>query len=142
MPRTIGIMLAVTAALYLVSLGNAISASDAPMGRTDAVLLSAGGLWFALTCLCTLAGAVNGIPRWAQAAGIVLLPLAAAGSFAGLDLFSRQEVWAIAVPILLPLVIALWAAWPWLPRLHGALSLAPMSVLAWGGVVAFQALRC
>lgn len=63
-----------------------------------------------------------------------MLPLAAAAYFAGLDLFSHQALWAIGVPILLPPLIALWAAWPWLTRLHGAISLARMSVLAWGAV--------
>jgi hypothetical protein len=133
LPNAIAIMLVAAAMLYCAMLGRIATGTTSGAG-SDSFLLLFAALWIDLTLLCAVSDLVAPMPRWVPMLSIVLLPLAGAAIFPAVAMGSL----ALAVPVLLPPLIALASAWPWLQRWHGVLPAPPAVGLCWAAVTALS----
>jgi hypothetical protein len=85
-----------------------------------------------LAILVAVGGVMGDLPRWAGIAAVFLLPLSGVATFVAIDMCSRRIKWAIAFPVVLPLLIALDAVWTRMPRFQAAMSAKWMSTGLWG----------
>jgi hypothetical protein len=94
---------------------------------TNAVLV---GLWFVLALMLVGGGMGGEMPLWAAALAVFLVPLSGVGAYSafthGFDQFPK-----VLVPALLPPLIAFYAFWARLPRLHVVLPAQPTSIVTW-----------
>src|SRR2546421_12003218 len=104
---------------------------DASFGQAIASLLFTAALWIALAALLIAAGVMGEIPRWVAFGAVFLLPLAGVATFTAIDMCSRHIKWAIVFPIVLPLLVAVYAVWVRLPACRAAISVEPMSAGVW-----------
>lgn len=133
------VLLVIVCVLYLVMLSG-ISFStgdggDAAIGRAIASLFFTIGLWIALAVLLIAAGVMGEMPRWASLIAVVLLPLAGVATFTAIDMCSRHIKWAVIFPIVLPLLVAVYAVWVRTAKLRAAISAEVMSVVVWALVL-------
>lgn len=82
------------------------------------------GLWVVLALMLLIGGTRGEMPRWTMVVAVFLIPLS---GIAAVSALMRDD---LIVPALLPPVIALYAIWARLPRLHAALPAQPTSVVA------------
>jgi len=132
------LLLAITVVLYLAMLGTTSFSSgggDAAFGRAMASLFFTVGLWIALAVLVVVGSIMGAMPRWAGIIAIVLLPLSGVATFAAIDMCSRHIKWAIAFPVVLPLLIAASTLWGRVPKFRAAISMKRMSAAIWALVL-------
>ena len=137
----------IAAALLLVvacflDLGMMGSISD--LGSTDPAGRGMGlgfgemfglALWILLGILL-IVGAVKGeMPIWAAIAAVILVPASAIAAAFATEFIEYHTGWQILVPALLPPLIAFYAMWALLPRIHGALPPIMTSAIVWGAVL-------
>jgi len=108
---------------------------DAAFGQAVESLFATIGLWIALVVLLIAAGVSGEMRRWAIFAAVFLMPFSGAATFAAIDMCSRHIKWAIVFPLVLPLVIAVYALWIRLPRLRAIASAEHASTVAWALVL-------
>ena len=99
-------------------------------------------LWIVLAVLLLLAR--KAIPGWAMACLVVLVPLSAIAAAVAIGLHSESGGLVVAVPYLLPPLVAFYAAWGRFPGLQAMLTAdaasgAIVAVLALGTVAPFVA---
>jgi hypothetical protein len=133
-PRAIVILLALAVLLYLGVLSR-VTAVAGP--SKDTLLLPFGGLWIDLMLLLAIADLTMRTPRWSPLLSVMLLPLAGAALFAAIAMAPQAHA-VLAVPILLPPIIALAALWPWLSQWHARMPLRRMLALCWSAVIALS----
>ena len=75
------------------------------------------------------------MPQWVRFVAVFLLPLAGIATFTAIDMCSRHIKWAIAFPIVLPLLVAIYAVWVRFPRYRAAIPIEPMSAAIWALVL-------
>jgi hypothetical protein len=93
-------------------------------------------LWIVLAILVFRRGGNSQkMPPQALVAAAILLPLSGVAAIYATDLYASYAGWAIAVPALLPPLIALYAIWARLPALHAALPVRVITPAAWGAIL-------
>ena len=135
-------VLAITFALYaamLSSISFSAGGGDAAFGKAIASLFFTVGLWIALAVLLAVGGLMGKMPRSAAIVAVFAIPLAGVATFVAIDMCSRHIKWAVAFPIVLPLLVALYALWARVPRFRVAVAATPMSIGVWGLVLVLSA---
>src|ERR1043165_9421647 len=133
-PVGILIMLVIAAALYVAMLSTitfSTGPGDASFGQAIASLMATAGLWIALSVLLVIGAMMGEMPRWARFAAVFLVPFSGAATFTAIDMCSRHIKWAIVFPVVLPLLIAVYAMWARFPALRAAIPGEPMSAAIW-----------
>jgi hypothetical protein len=128
------LLVAVACGLYIAILVNAAT----PLGRGEAAFSDAVAslfltvaLWIVLALLLVNGGLMGEMPRWSAIVAVMLVPLSGVAAFVAIDMCSRHMQWAIAFPATLPLLIAAYAMWARLPRLHALLPSSAISLATW-----------
>lgn len=132
------LLLAVVAVLYVAMLGTitfSAGGGDAAFGRAMASVFATTGLWIALVVLLVAAGVSGEMPRWAIFVAVFLVPFSGAATFAAIDMCSRHIAWAVVFPVVLPVLIAVYAFWIRMPRLRAVVSAERASTVAWALVL-------
>jgi hypothetical protein len=140
-PYGMFVLLAIVGVLYVMMLSTisfSTGVGDASFGQAIASLFFTVGLWIALTVLIVAGGVMGSMPRSAVIAAIVLLPLSGVATFSAIDMCSRHFKWAVVFPVLLPILIAVYALWARLPRFRAAVPDKQMSIGTWGAVLALS----
>ena len=138
MPIGTFVLLAVAGVLYLAMLGSlsGLNETDA-MGRGMSLGFGAifgVALWLVLAVLLLVA-AINGrMPDAGKIGAAILLPLSAIAASVAIDLYGNRADWALAVPLLLPLLIMFYALWMRMPSLQLKLHPLPTTAII-GGLV-------
>lgn len=136
------VVLAIACALYLAMLSSisfSAGRGDASFGEAIASFLFTVGVWVALAVLLIVGGVMGEMPRWSAMIAVILLPLAGVATFVAIDMCSRHIKWAVAFPIVLPLLVALYALWARTPKFRAAVAATPMSIGVWGLVFVLSA---
>lgn len=132
------VVLAIACALYLAMLSSisfSAGRGDASFGQAIASLFFTTGVWIALAVLLIVAGVVGEMPRWAAMIAVILLPLAGVATFVAIDMCSRHIKWAVVFPVILPLLVAIYAVWLRTAKLRAAISAEVMSTAVWALVL-------
>jgi hypothetical protein len=132
------LLLAVACGFYVAMLGSisfSTGVGEASFGQAIASLFFTLGLWIALAVLLIAAGIMGEMPRWVAFVAVFLLPLAGVATFTAIDMCSRHIKWAIAFPIVLPLLVAVYALWVRFAALRAAIPVEPMSAGIWALVL-------
>ena len=132
------LLLAITCVFYVAMLGSisfSTGVGDASFGQAIASLFFTTGLWIALAVLLIAAGVIGEMPRWVGFVAVFLLPLAAAATFTAIDMCSRHIKWAVVFPIVLPLLVAVYAVWIRFPAFRAAIPGESMSAAIWALVL-------
>src|SRR5437763_15442629 len=106
------LLLAVACGFSVAMLGSisfSTGIGDSSFGQAIASLFFTTGLWIALAVLLIAAGMMGEMPRWVAFVAVFLLPLAGVATFTAIDMCSRHIKWAIIFPIMLPLLVAIYA---------------------------------
>lgn len=100
-------------------------------------LIAIAILWILLAVLLVNAAVAGEMPLWAGIAALLLHPASLVATVLAVDLLGtdRDHGWAIIVPIAVPPLIAGYAFWARLPRLHAVLAPHPTSGVVWGAVL-------
>jgi len=125
---------ALACVLYVTMLANvrfSAGGGDAVVGEAIAELLFILLLWVTLALLLIASAVMGQMPRWAGFLSLLLIPLSGVATVAAIDLCSRHARWAIVFPILLPLLIAFYAAWARFAKLHAAFPAKDISFVVW-----------
>lgn len=133
-PFGTALLLVVAGVLYIAMLGTTSFSSgggDAAFGQAMASLFFTVALWIALAVLVVVGGVMGAMPRWAGIVAIFLLPLSGVATFVAIDMCSRHIKWAIAFPVVLPLLIAACALWARVPSLRTAIPAKQMTTAVW-----------
>jgi hypothetical protein len=129
----LALLLYAVMALLVVS---ARSSDAAGNGMTVAFAAIFGvAVWIVLLILLLMAR--HGMPDWAIVCIFILLPLSAIAAATALGLFSSRGGWPKFIPVLLPIVFLLFAAWARFPGLQGMLpaSITSASLLGTAAVL-------
>ena len=132
------LLLAVACGFYVAMLGSisfSTGVGDASFGQAIASLLFTAVLWIVLAVLLITGGVMGEMPRWVAFVAVFLLPLAGVATFTAIDMCSRHVKWAIVFPIVLPLLVAVYAVWVRFPACRAAISVEPMSAGVWALVL-------
>jgi len=132
------LLLAIAVVLYgamLSTISFSAGGGDAAFGKAMASLFATAGLWIALVLLLIAAGVMGEMPRWAVFVAVFLVPLSAVATFAAIDMCSRHIRWAVAFPVVLPVLIAAYALWLRMPGLRSVVSAERASTIAWALVL-------
>lgn len=132
------LLLAIATVLYVAMLSTvsfSTGRGDASFGQAVASLMATAGLWIALAALLVTGAMMGEMPRWARFVAVFLVPLSGVATFAAIDMCSRHIKWAIVFPIVLPLLIAVYASWIRMPALRAVVSAEHMSTIAWALVL-------
>jgi hypothetical protein len=132
------LLLAAVFALYVAMLGTisfSTGIGDSSFGQAIASLFFTVGLWIALILLLVNGALMGEMPRWVRFAAVFLVPLSAVATFTAIDMCSRHMKWAIVFPLVLPLLIALYALWARTPKLRATIAIEPMSAGVWALVL-------
>jgi len=128
------LLLVIAGALYVAMLSTisfSAGGGDAAFGRAMASLFATTGLWIALVLLLIAAGVMGEMPSWAVFVALFLVPFSGAATFAAIDMCSRRIAWAIIFPLVLPVLIAVYALWIRMARLRAVVSAGHASTAAW-----------
>lgn len=132
------VVLAITCALYLAMLSSisfSAGGGDASFGKAMASLFFTVGVWISLAVLLIVGGVMGAMPRWSAIIAVILVPLAGVATFTAIDMCSRHIKWAVIFPVVLPLLVAVYALWARMPNFRAAISAAPMSTGVWALVL-------
>jgi hypothetical protein len=132
------LLLAVACGFYVAMLGSisfSTGVGEASFGQAIASLFFTLGLWIALAVLLIAAAMMGEMPRWVGFVAIFLLPLAGVATVTAIDMCSRHIKWAIVFPVVLPLLVAVYALWVRFPVLRAAIPVEPMSAGVWALVL-------
>ena len=132
------LLLAVACGFYVAMLGSisfSTGVGEASFGQAIASLFFTLGLWVALAFLLIAAGLMGEMPRWVAFLAMFLLPLAGVATVTAIDMCSRHIKWAIVFPIVLPLLVAVYALWVRFPAFRAAIPGEAMSAVIWALVL-------
>jgi len=132
------LLLAVACGFYVAMLGStsfSTGVGDASFGQAIASLFFTAGLWIALAALLIAAGVMGEMPRWVAFVAVFLLPLAGVATVTAIDMCSRHIKLAILFPVVLPLLVAVYALWARFPAFRAAIPAEPMSAGIWALVL-------
>ena len=132
------LLLAVACGFYVAMLGSisfSTGVGDASFGQAIASLFFTVGLWVALAVLLFAAGVMGEMPRWVAFVAVFLLPLAGVATVTAIDMCSRHIKWAIVFPVVLPLLVAMYALWARFPASRAAIPAESMSAGIWALVL-------
>jgi len=142
LPPPVGsfVLLGLAGLLYCGMMGSlsGMQGTDAA-GRGMALAFAAifgVALWLVLALLLTVASVVGHMPLAGRVGAAILLPLSAVAASVAIDLYGGgSDDWAIAVPLLLPPVIAAYALWARLPEVQARLPERRTTVVLGGTVM-------
>jgi hypothetical protein len=140
-PKPLGtiLLLFLAAFLYALMMANLIDAS-----RTDAAgrglnlafaALVGAVLWIVLAVLLIVAAVRGSMPGAAKIAAGFLLPLSAVAAFMSVEFDSGRGGMSILVPVLLPVLIALYALWARLPAARAKFPASLASAVLGGAIL-------
>jgi len=132
------LLLAIFFALYVAMLGTtsfSTGIGDASFGQAIASLFFTVGLWIALIVLLVNGALMGEMPRWAGIVAVFLMPFSGAATIAAIDMCSRHMKWAIIFPVVLPLLIALYALWARTPKLRATIGIEAIGAGVWALVL-------
>lgn len=132
--------------LFSVIMMSGSRASDAA-GNGMAVafgIVSTVLMWIAIAVLLLMARHYGGIPGWSKAFIVVLVPLAAIAGAVSIGIYSERAGWLFAVPVVVPLMTMIYAAWARYPGLQSMMApegpnAVVIAVLAFGTAAPFIA---
>ena len=136
------ILFALAIVLFAAMLANisfSTAGGEASFSQAVGSLLTVFGLWVWLALLLVVCAVLGAMPRWSAVAAFVLVPLSGVAATVAIDMCSRHIRPAIVVPILLPLLIALYAAWARWPGVHARFPAHDVSIAIWGLVFVVSA---
>jgi len=107
---------------------------DAAMGEAIASFFLTVALWIVLALLVFAAAIMGEIARWIVVVSALLVPLAGVTTFVAIDMCSRHIKWAVIGPVLLPLLVASYAAVARFAKLRAAFSGNGFNIAVWGAV--------
>ena len=108
----LSVMAALLYAAMVMNVLTARSSDAAGNGMAVAVgIFFCLALWVVLAILLSMARAHGIVPGWLMACLVVLVPILAIGTCVAIGLYSESGGSIIAVPLGLPLLVALYAAW-------------------------------
>jgi hypothetical protein len=107
---------------------------DAAMGEAIASFFLTVALWIVLALLVFAVAIMGEIPRWVVVVSALLVPLAGVTTFVAIDMCSRHIKWAVIGPVLLPLLVASYAAVARFAKLRAAFSGNGFNIAVWGAV--------
>jgi hypothetical protein len=96
------------------------------------------GLWAILAILMVFSAVKGEMPGAGAVCAFLLVPLSGASAVAAIDLLSNRFLprWPMAVLILVPPLVAAYAAWAYFPGLRAAVPHTVASIVVWGLVFA------
>jgi hypothetical protein len=115
------ILAAVSASVFVCLLASVFSPAetgDGRLGQAVGIFLLTAVLWGMLGLLLLAGGLMGRMPRPAAIAAVILLPVSGVAACVAEDAYSRNITGAIFFVVLLPLLIAFYAAWARFPRYH------------------------
>jgi Ca2+/Na+ antiporter len=130
--------MALAAALYIAMLTTvsfSAGGGDAAMGDALASFLFTVALWIVLALLAGTAAIMGEVPRRIVVMSAVLVPLAGVTTFVAIDMCSRHIKWAIIGPILLPLLVVLYAAVARFAKLRAVFPGHGFNIAVWSAIV-------
>lgn len=143
-PRIFLAILGVGALVFALLLVDAFhfrpGGGDRVLSAAFAIIYDVLMVWTVLVVLTAMAAIQGEMPPAGWGAAILALPASGAATVAAIDLASRGGRWALAVPCLLPPLIAAYAAWARFPRLRAAAPAGAATLGAWGAVAAVSAI--
>jgi len=89
------------------------------------------GLWVSLSALLVAAAMTGAMPRGGKIAAFFLVPLSFLASAIAIE--SEMNL-TLIVPVVLPLLIAIYAVWASFPQCHARLPPRPVSLLIWSAI--------
>jgi len=134
------VLLLLAALLYLAFLANLLGArgSDAA-GRGMALGFAAilgFLLWLVIAALFAVAILRGRMPAYAIAAALALLPLSALAAASAAGFYSEGRSAMVAVPLMIPPLLALYALWARFVEWHEAVPPTPVTMVLGGAIVA------
>ena len=147
MPKTCAILLvlAFVSWIIVISCASSMHESDrAGNAMTQGFMfLFAIAQWIMLAIVILTALFKVDMPFWAKTSACILVPIACAASFGTLNMLASEEHaggWLLTVPILTPPLVAFYAIWAFVPRLHSAVPLNIAGVVVWSVVAILSVL--
>lgn len=144
------IVLVIASLLYLFSVAM-VSGSRASDAAGNGMAVGFGGfstvaMWIAIAVLLFMARSYGGIPGWSKAFLVVLVPLAAIAGAVSIGIYSERGGWLFWVPIVVPLVTMVYAAWARYAGLQSMMAAegpnaAVIALLAFGTAAPFIAVQ-
>jgi uncharacterized membrane protein YhdT len=129
------IVLLVLASVLCVTMLTTVSFSagggDAAMGKALESFFFTVALWVVLAFLPVNSAVMGKTPRWVIVTGFLLLPLSGVAAFVAIDMCSRHIERAVIGPVLLPLLIAVYATVARFARLRAAVPGNGFDVAIW-----------
>jgi hypothetical protein len=135
------VLLVLASLLYALMLANLTDSSGtdaAGRGLNQAFAALVGLLLWSVLAILLVVAAVKGAMPPAGWAAVLLLPASAVGAAVAAGLIEHEPGWPIVVPALLPPLIAAYAVWARLPRLHARLRPLPTSLAVGAAIVALS----
>ncbi len=120
--------------LMLLQVMEPMAHGDAVVGQAIAELVTIFALWVVLAIMLVAGGIGGAMPRWAAIVAVILVPMSGIAATVGADMSSRHMPWAIVFPAALPALIAFYAFWARLTRLHARLPPEQTSAAVWASV--------
>jgi hypothetical protein len=143
-----GALLLLTCLLWL-----ALVATAATLNESDAAgnglsyayaMIMTIALWVLLAVLLLVAGSTGAIPAWVGLCALALVPLSGAAAMAAVNLLQGRAgtlaKWPIVVPLLVPLLIILYAVWRYFPALRAAVPARSAHVGVWSAILVLSLL--
>jgi hypothetical protein len=113
---------------------------DAVIGEAIAMLMLTVALFIALALLVISVGVMGHMGKGPVIAAFILIPTAGVATVTAIDACSRHIHSAVVFPVLLPLLIALYALTVRFPGLRGHIPPERISAAAWGLVFVLSVL--
>ena len=136
------IILMVLASVLYVAMLTTVSFSagggEAGMGQALVSFFLTVALWIVLALLVGAAAIMGGIPRRIVVVSALLVPLAGVTTFVAIDMCSRHIKWAAIGPVLLPLLVASYAAVARFAKLRAAFPGNGFNIAVWSAVASLS----
>jgi len=135
------ILMVLASALYvamLTTVSFSAGGGEAGMGQALASFFLTVALWIVLALLVFAAAIMGGIPRRIVVVSALLVPLAGVTTFVAIDMCSRHIKWAVIGPVLLPLLVASYAAVARFTKLRAAFPGNGFNIAVWSAVTSLS----
>lgn len=140
MPVSVIVLLGVAGLVWLATSGMVLALRQSDMAGNSLTYsfasLAAVVLWVLLAIVMVVAVLRGEMAGWARWAALVLVPLSGAAAVQAIGVVFRNRVplagAMMVVPILLPLLIAGYAAWALVPAWRARVPAEPWAAVVWG----------
>lgn len=132
--------------LALIATAGTLNESDAAgngLSYSYAMLMTVA-LWILLGVLLLVAATRGAIPGWVGGCAVLLIPLSGAATIAAVDLLKGRldtlAKWPIVMPILVPLLIMLYAVRSYFPAVRARVPANATNAVVWGAILVLSLL--